>query len=215
MPNSHDQQTSVDELSLIRQDPEPTRVTVSARDIDGTEAIMPVASPPCRKDEDLDAVVTNRRYLAPMTSAATVIAAIDARCPGLSEAKTHLLLFFCQGHHLAHGGDPLFSEPIHATDRGVTVDDLSAEPAPALSAEGPLNTVGYVLSRYGNLSPADLRTLVQASQPWQLAAKADGEPRIEWAWLTDWFRRPDETDDADNNRPTTTQLTAWRARKAG
>ena len=130
-----------------------------------------------------------------MTSAAAVIAAIDARRPGLRPAKRHLLLFFCQGHHLAHSDDPLFAEALYATDRGVALDDPEAGTLPPLTDEGPLNTIGYVIDRYGWLSHADLRTLVRASTPWQLAMKSTAGARIEWLWLTDWFRRPDETDD--------------------
>jgi hypothetical protein len=73
--------------------------------------------------------------------------------------------------------------------------------APPVTSERDLNTIGYVLSRYSALSPADLRTLVQASMPWQLAMKSTSSPRIEWAWLRDWFRRPDEIDDPDDERP--------------
>jgi uncharacterized phage-associated protein len=50
-----------------------------------------------------------------MTSVASVITAIEARRPGLSDTKTQLLLFFAQGHHLAHSGDPLFNEPMYGT----------------------------------------------------------------------------------------------------
>lgn len=144
-------------------------------------------------------------YRAPMTSVHSVIAAIDARRPDLSDTKTQLLLFFCQGHHLANFGDPLFTEPIYATDRGVAVDDVPGKPAPPPDGDRPLTTIGYALTRYANLSPADLRTLVQAAMPWQLAMKSTAGPRIEWAWLRDWFRRPDETDDPDDERFTKTE----------
>jgi uncharacterized phage-associated protein len=143
-----------------------------------------------------------RRYRPPMTtSASSVIAAIEARRPGLTTAKLHLLLFFAQGHHLAHSDDPLFAEALYATERGVSLDDVHDETASTPTAEGQLNSIGYVVSRYGALSHADLRTLVQASTPWQLAMKSTSSPRIEWAWLRDWFRRPDETDDPDDERP--------------
>lgn len=208
-----DESSPADGLSLIRQGREADGVTVSTSSDDRTEAIMPVLAAPRRKHEDLYLAETDRRYVAPMTAVNSVIAAIDARRPGLSEPKTQLLLFFCQGHHLAHSGDPLFTEPMYATDSGVTVDDVHDEPAAPLRGEGPLNTIGYTISRYGNLSPADLRTLVQASQPWQLATKSTTGPRIEWAWLTDWFRRPAETNDPDDDRPTKVQVAAWLARR--
>lgn len=133
-----------------------------------------------------------------IVSAKSVIAAIDARRPGLKPAKKHLLLFFAQGHHIAHFGVPLFGEPIVATDRGVTVA-TEGSPVEQPDGEGPLNTIGYVVERYGSLTPADLRTLVQSSQPWQLAALTGGLVNI--GALRDWFRRDDETDDPDDERP--------------
>ncbi|WP_157408186.1 hypothetical protein [Actinoplanes sp. N902-109] len=136
-----------------------------------------------------------------MTSAASVITAIEARRAGLKPGKLHLLLFFAQGHHLARFGEPLFVDALYATERSVTLHEDHDETTEPSSDEATLNTVGYVISRYSALSPADLRTLVQASTPWQLAMKSASSPRIEWAWLTDWFRRPAETDDPDDERP--------------
>lgn len=170
--------------------------------------IMPKASP----NEGLHSG-TATSYSAQMTSVNSIIAAIEIRRPGLSDVKTQLLLFFCQGHHLAHCGDALFVEPMYAADRGVAVEDVHGEPASPLRGEGPLNTIGGVLERYGDLSPADLRTLVEASLPWQMAIKSSTSPRIEWAWLRDWFRRPDETNDPDDDRLTDAQVAAWVARR--
>ena len=131
-------------------------------------------------------------------TANSVIAAIDARRPGLKPAKQHLLLFFCQGHHIAHFGVPLFNEPIVATDRGVTVE-TDGSPADQPDGEGPLNTIGFVVERYGSLSPADLRALILASKPWQLATLTGDHLNI--GARRDWFRRDDETDDPDDERP--------------
>jgi hypothetical protein len=129
--------------------------------------------------------------------------------------KLQLLLFFAQGHHLGWRGQALFDEPMYATERGVAVEDVPGEDTPALQGEGPLNTVGYVVERYAALSPADLRTLIQASQPWQATTKPGAGPRIEWAHLRDWFRRPDETDDPDDERPNRAEMAEamgfWRS----
>ncbi len=140
-------------------------------------------------------------YVPPMTSANSIIAAIDARRPGMKVAKKLLLLFFVQGHHLAWAGEPLFSEALYATDRGVSLQNMNREGAVPIDSEALLGTISNVVIRYSGLSPADLRTLVQGSQPWQLAREAGDDARIELAWLTDWFRRPDETDDPDDERP--------------
>lgn len=130
-------------------------------------------------------------------AANSIIAAIDARRPGLKLAKKHSLLFFVQGHHIAHFGSPLFAEPITATDVGVSVPDADGSLAEQPESEGPLNTIGYVIERYGALSPADLRALIQSSQPWQAATTG----RIDLDALRDWFRRDDETNDPDDERP--------------
>jgi uncharacterized phage-associated protein len=176
----------------------------SRRSADG-KAPMIVASPrlnsPTTSPAEGADGTRHRRYLAPMTTSVnSVIAAIDARRPGLKPAKKHLLLFFAQGHHLAWADEPLFAEPMHATDRGVALHDLGDDTAPAVT-EAALGTITNVVIRYSSLSPADLRTLVQASTPWQMARKAGGDTRIEREWLADWFRRPDETDDPDDERP--------------
>ncbi|GAA2511826.1 hypothetical protein [Winogradskya humida] len=136
-----------------------------------------------------------------MTSVASVIAAIDMRRPGLTPAKQRLLLFFVQGHHLGWFDEPLFPEALQATERDVAVEVPTPAAAAAIDSERPLNTIGYVTTRYSALSPSDLRTLVQASTPWQLARKSATGARIDHGWLRDWFRRPDETDDPDDERP--------------
>jgi uncharacterized phage-associated protein len=140
------------------------------------------------------------------STANSVIAAIDARRPGLKLAKKHSLLFFVQGHHVAHFGVPLFAEPILATDRGVTVE-ADGSPAGQPDSEGPLNTIGYVVERYGALSPADLRALIQVSEPWQLASLTVGVVNI--GALRDWFRRDDETNDPGDERPNRAERTAF------
>lgn len=145
-----------------------------------------------------------------------VLAAIDARQPGLKLGKLHLLLFFAQGHHLGHFGTPLFGEPIVATDTGVTVHDADGSPAAQPSNEGELNTIGYVVDRYSSLSPADLRALIVASEPWQQT----GPGRVvDLDVLMGWFRRDDETNDPDDERPNRADRAAfaaiWENHKAG
>jgi len=142
-------------------------------------------------------LITPQRYLPPMTtSAATVINALTERRADLSPTRQHLLLFFCQGHHLADTGTPLFPEPLHATLDGVQAElDGDTEPDTANIDNRQLGTVGRVLHRYGDMTTADLSTLVVASSAWQLARRVGDDTRIEWMWLTDWFRRPAELGD--------------------
>lgn len=146
---------------------------------------------------------TRRRYGAAMTtSALSVITAMDHRKPGLKPAKQRLLLFFAQGHHLAWAGAPLFDEALIAIDRGVTVETATAGGAGSLPPNDMLVTIGSVVTRYAQLSAAELRILIRASEPWRNARKADNGAHVDPAELRAWFLRDDETDDPDDERPT-------------
>src|SRR5919199_6311744 len=106
--------------------------------------------------------VALRSYPDAMSLPARVVAAaVRERLPGVGIKKLHKLLYYCQGHHLATFGRPLFDETVSAWDMGPVVGSLwFAEKqgiVPAGDPSGPLgeaelNTVGYVLSRYGRLS---------------------------------------------------------------
>lgn len=144
-----------------------------------------------------------------MATANDVIADIEINRPGLSVTKRNLLLFFCQGHHLGDLDIPLFDDPIYASATGVDV--LPDAATPVKLGNGRLNTIGYVLSRYASLSPADLRTLVQASTPWQLARKT-GDNLIDPARMREWFRRDDERNDPEDDRPTADMIAEFRAK---
>ena len=110
-------------------------------------------------------------------SAQDIAAALRAESPGLPIKKLHKLLYYCQGHHLAWFKEPLFAEAIEAWDMGPVVPELwHAEkyttprriPAPPSGlGNKELNTVGYVLSRYGNLTGKDLENLTHAEDPWR------------------------------------------------
>jgi hypothetical protein len=138
------------------------------------------------------------------TTADAVIARIDYCRPGLKLGKKHLLLFFAQGHHLAHFGDPLFVEPIFAIARqqsgGVGILGACGAPTSQPKDEGSLNTIGLVIERYASLAPADLRAIIKASRPWRDAG-ARVDLLISRGDLRDWFRREDETNDPDDERP--------------
>lgn len=82
----------------------------------------------------------------------------------------HRLLHLAQGHHLAWTGKPLFTNRLVITDTGVQVaglrgNELDGEPGRGTLNNTQLNAVGYVLSRYGNLSLHDLDLLTRHSQP--------------------------------------------------
>jgi uncharacterized phage-associated protein len=107
-------------------------------------------------------------------SAHDVAAELRRRIPALQTVKLHKLLYYCQGHHEAAFGEPLFSETISAWDMGPVVGQvwwvekgqgpLPARPSPLNEAQ--LNTIGYVVSRYGKLSGNDLYRLTHSERPW-------------------------------------------------
>lgn len=111
-----------------------------------------------------------------MASAHDVAAELRRRLPDLPTKKLHKLLYYCQGHHLATFGKPLFSETISAWDMGPVVGQLWRQENLGERSilvteldEGQLNTVGYVLSRYGALSGTDLEHLTHSERPWMHA----------------------------------------------
>src|SRR2546421_7872466 len=102
-------------------------------------------------------------------SAHDVAAVLRDRLPGLGTKKLHKLLYYCQGHHLAAFDEPLFEETISAWDMGPVVGTLwkaekddAAPPVRAPLGEAELNTIGYVLSRYGALTGHDLENLTHS-----------------------------------------------------
>lgn len=114
-------------------------------------------------------------------SAFDVASEIRKRLPGVPVKKLHKLLYYCQAHHVTMLGVPLFTETVSAWDMGPVVGelwwrekqgDVQGEPMPHALTEAELNTVGYVVSRYGNLSGTDLERLTHSEDPW---IEADAE----------------------------------------
>jgi uncharacterized phage-associated protein len=60
-------------------------------------------------------------------AARDVAAAFRARLPGVGRKRLHCLMYFAQGFHLAHFGEPLFAEDIYAYAWGPCVRDLWRE----------------------------------------------------------------------------------------
>jgi uncharacterized phage-associated protein len=140
----------------------------------------------------------------PPVSAYDVAAVLRERIPGVPTKKLHKLLYYCQGHHLATFGTPLFSETISAWDMGPVVGTLwfresQGGPVPPRDGltESQLNTIGYVISRYGALTGRDLENLTHSETPWQVAdrSRRPGESaRIEPEWIRDFFVTDHEED---------------------
>jgi uncharacterized phage-associated protein len=152
-------------------------------------------------------------------SACDVAAVLRERLRGLPVKKLHKLLYYCQGHHLAATGEPLFRETISAWDMGPVVGTLWHEereggtrPIAQLS-ESQLNTVGYVVSRYGGLSGRDLEVLTHGESPWQRADehRSPGtSSRIEPSWMLEHFRGATAPDE-DEVQLDSAEVTAWLA----
>ena len=150
-------------------------------------------------------------------SARDVAAALRERQPDLGRVQVHKLLYFAQGHHLATFGQPLFCDTIYAWDMGPVVPTLWHEEktgdawyqgvgeetyAPPLG-EAELNTVGYVLSRYGRLSGKDLENLSHNQDPWLDANERrmpGGSVRIEVDAIREYFTAAEDTGDDDGIR---------------
>lgn len=141
-------------------------------------------------------------------SAHAIAAALRERLPGLATQKLHKLLYYCQGHHLAAFGTPLFNDTISAWDRGPVVGTLWRQEKDGYTPEGELpplgeaelNTIGYVVSRYGALSGQDLEHLTHSETPWQ-RADAQRRPResvrIELDSIEEYFTGPGADDTAE------------------
>lgn len=90
---------------------------------------------------------------------------------------------------------------------------LEAAPPRALT-EGQLNTVGYVLSRYGALTGGDLERLAHNEAPWREANRRrnPGESaRIDMEALRVFFRSEGAPDDSDPSglRPDSEAVRQW------
>ncbi|WP_433361331.1 Panacea domain-containing protein [Streptosporangium sp. CA-115845] len=141
-------------------------------------------------------------------SAHAIAAALRERLPGLAIQKLHKLLYYSQGHHLAIFGVPLFGDTISAWDRGPVVgtlwhderNDIPVEGSPPPLSEAQLNTIGYVVSRYGALSGQDLEHLTHSETPWQRAdamRRPRESARIETEWIEEYFAGPGADDSAE------------------
>ena len=158
-------------------------------------------------------VNAHARTLHRMTvSARDVAAVLRSRLPGLPVEKLHPLLYYCQGHHLAVLGEPLFAESISAADTGPIVTAVRSSDGRVVRGldEGQLNTVGYVLSRYGGLTGTDLGHLTRGERPWQLGygRRTEGSARIEPSWIRDYFATDGTSDGPSPDSP---PIRSWLA----
>lgn len=152
-------------------------------------------------------------------SAHDVAGALREKIPGLATKKLHKLLYYCQGHHLATFGVPLFGESISAWDMGPVVGRLwhrekegAPSPPPEELDEAQLNTIGFVVSRYGQLTGRDLEHLTHSEEPWR-RANADRLARasnpIRRSWMQEYFASAFDSDDDDEGMLDSTSVVSW------
>lgn len=190
------------EESLIRQAESHLVDTFGSPSMPGLEDCVTTTATSIRTSEDLHLPVTDRRYLAPMTSVHDVAAALldrlglDRRTTAFSD-RLHLLLYYVEGHYAASNDQALFTEPIVAGPDGpLVVGFAGADPdhRPHVD-EAVANTVDYVISRYGRLSTLDLQHLTKAEPPWQCAQHTPSR-RIALHDMISYFRGPGAPFDA-------------------
>jgi uncharacterized phage-associated protein len=153
--------------------------------------------------------------------AAQVAYEIRKRLPGVGRVKLHKLLYKCQGHHLAWYDEPMFSDAICAWDMGPVVTSVwhadkespkaNGERWPVLE-ERVLNTIGYVISRYGDMSGAELMNLTHSETPW-IRANAHRLPvrrsaKIRTDWIKDYHIAADLAEQEDQPQFDPDQVTA-------
>ncbi len=148
-----------------------------------------------------------------------VAAELRRRLPGVGVKKLHKLLYYCQGHHLATFEEPLFIESISAWDMGPVVGrlwksekELGVADDEETLDEAFLNTVGYVVSRYGALSGNDLERLTHSEDPWIDADsnRNKGEThRIGNDTIAEYFRANGVDDEDMGLQPDPVELEAW------
>jgi uncharacterized phage-associated protein len=148
-----------------------------------------------------------------------VAAELRRRLPGVGVKKVHKLLYYCQGHHLATFDEPFFIESISAWDMGPVVGQLwKSEKDHGITIEDSvldesvLNTVGYVVSRYGALTGDDLERLTHSEEPWiDTDSKRDkgGTIRVHNDVMSRYFRVNAVDDDDRELQPDPSELDAW------
>lgn len=145
------------------------------------------------------------RHWIDMTASAHDIAReLRNRLPHIGVVKMHKLLYYAQGHHLVMFGTRLFEQPIEAWANGPVVAALWADekhgrgrpPADEVPGEA-LETIEYVVGRYGHLTGRQLIDKTHAEDPWRSVSESDdpalaGDPRITDDVLRKWFEQDPE-----------------------
>lgn len=149
-------------------------------------------------------------------SAHDVARELRRRLRGAGDVKIHKLLYYCQGWHAAWTGQPLFTERIEAWVNGPVVAELWRDekhdrprPSPQKISEKGLETIDFVVGRYGQFTGKTLIRATHLEDPWRDASEiedswATRDPEITVDALRAWFSSNDEyvelTKAADDHR---------------
>lgn len=85
-------------------------------------------------------------------------------------------------------------------------------PPPVGLDEGALNTIGYVVSRYGALTGKDLAIMTHGESPWQLANASrmpGGSALIRPEWMIEYFRLDGAPDDGMDEPLDSAAVATW------
>ncbi len=138
---------------------------------------------------------TEGRYGRPMTTTVhQVAAALRSELPGLPDSKLRRLLYYCQAHHLALTGQPMFDTHIVADPDGPAPAVFPYEPADGKLSHDHDLVLLSVIGRYGRLTANDIGVLSRGETPWEKTA--DGaiiDPDKMRAYFTG-AGAPDDTD---------------------
>jgi uncharacterized phage-associated protein len=150
----------------------------------------------------------------------TVAAELRRRLPGVGVLKLHKLLYYVQGYHLAAIGRPAFNDTICAYENGPLIPSLWSEEktgdwhdaADVELGEAELNTIGYVVSRYGALSGTDLIHLTHAERPWQDADRSSRDnPPLDREVMREYFAEAARSDADEELDLDPEVLSSWLA----
>lgn len=164
-----------DEESVIRQDDSEDLATVGSEAVTyhSEGANMPTLSPTRRRGTVINGLP---RYVAPMGSTTTTqdIAVflrerLNERAIYASDRKIHALLYLAQASHLATTGEPLFTEPITTTERGIQVAGVTDAPGHPLG-DPEFGHASVIAATYGGLPATDLEALIRGQSPWLATA---------------------------------------------
>lgn len=138
-----------------------------------------------------------------VVSAHDVARELRQRLPEISPAQLQKLLYYGQGWHLIWADEPLFSERIEAWVYGPVVAEIWADekhgrgvPAAVDLPSRSLETIDYVVQRYGHLSAPELIRKSHREDPWreisensEQAATWGQNPEITHDALRRWFSK--------------------------